>query len=307
LFRIIQKQIIYILLVLFSVTTSVSAARKAFICKTSTGIKKDIIHIVNGKVTQDKETEQTSTANKSLVEVIASENIQGLEYTFNIAAAGLSIQDITSPNINIIKLDDKEIYAGDYVNATPKISIEAIDSESAISSWSIEIRDTISGAVVYNSSGTVAIAGGQTGTVEHQVPTNLADNNYKLIVQIYDGAGNFQTKETADFNVSSAFNILGLIAGPNPININNQNLNIEYNLSADADVELYIYSISGKEQWRETANQGFSGGATGFNRVNWDGRNRYGEQVSNGVYILYVKAKSGTETKVEKAKILVMK
>jgi len=70
---------------------------------------------------------------------------------------------------------------------------------------------------------------------------------------------------------------------PNPFN---PNTTISYQLPEASNVTLTIYDISGRKV-RELQN---SFESAGFKSVNWNGRDDYGQAVSGGVYIYYLKA-----------------
>jgi len=78
---------------------------------------------------------------------------------------------------------------------------------------------------------------------------------------------------------------------PNPFDPNKEKTCIEYLLTSDEDVKIVIYTLNGEliKEWEFKA--GERGGREGINRIYWDGRDRRGYKVANGVYfaILLVK------------------
>jgi FlgD Ig-like domain len=63
---------------------------------------------------------------------------------------------------------------------------------------------------------------------------------------------------------------------------------IMYSLSTDTSTKLIIYDITGKAVWQKSFNPGDEGGKSGVNNVYWDGKNDFGEYVSNGAYIYLI-------------------
>ena len=58
-----------------------------------------------------------------------------------------------------------------------------------------------------------------------------------------------------------------------------------FEVNQNFDYSLDIYSIGGKRIW---ANKGYSLNA-GINTIKWNGKNAFGEEISNGVYIYRIK------------------
>lgn len=65
---------------------------------------------------------------------------------------------------------------------------------------------------------------------------------------------------------------------------------IIYEIGREAEIRVVIWTISG-EKIREIR----GGGIKGRNRIEWDGKNRYGRRVSSGIYIYSIEAISGRE------------
>ena len=83
-----------------------------------------------------------------------------------------------------------------------------------------------------------------------------------------------------DFRVYDLFNF------PNPMV---ESTDITFMLSHSADVAVSIYSLAGRMIYREDI--GYS--PQGFNSAPWNGRDQFGNQLANGVYILVVDASNG--------------
>lgn len=123
----------------------------------------------------------------------------------------------------------------------------------------------------------------------------LTAGDYNLQIVVTDKSGNVTTANHT-LSVADGLAVSGLMSGPNPFNPDKQSATLQYQLSQNADVRLYIYSISGERQWETAISAGdINGGSIGFNRLNWDGRNQWGETVASGVYVCYLIATNGSD------------
>jgi hypothetical protein len=100
-----------------------------------------------------------------------------------------------------------------------------------------------------------------------------------------------------------------VLNGPNPFNPGaGQTTRFQYTLSNDSDVEMHIYSLSGTKVYEAHRQRGNRGGSKGFNGdITWDGRNKEGNTVANGVYVAYFKFTSIDGTVFSKCKVVVYK
>jgi hypothetical protein len=88
-----------------------------------------------------------------------------------------------------------------------------------------------------------------------------------------------------EFFAANDFRIYDLFNFPNPMQ---DQTDVTYMLSHPADVEYAIYTLAGRKIISDA--QGFQN--QGFNSFPWDGRDRFGNQIANGVYILVIEAVS---------------
>ncbi len=89
---------------------------------------------------------------------------------------------------------------------------------------------------------------------------------------------------------------------PNPFN---PATTIKYALPAESNVELKIYDLMGKEM--RTMVNGYNG--IGYKEIMWDGKNEAGTEVSSGIYLYRIVAKSLEDGKTfeKSAKMILMK
>ena len=75
---------------------------------------------------------------------------------------------------------------------------------------------------------------------------------------------------------------------PNPFNPLNETTTIEYSLSKDQNVQVVIFDLGNHIVWKHKYSPGKNGGKEGINKIIWDGKNRSGELVENGVYFCQI-------------------
>jgi hypothetical protein len=230
------------------------------------------------------------------------------DYTFlrNISA-NLLATDTVSPNITELTIDAKEILSGDYISNTPLITAKVSDTNSGVATWNISVINTETDTVVMTEEGNANSVINTPVDISFQVNSVLDDGRYTVKVEVLDTDANKQTLVSNEFNVVSEFKITELGNFPNPFNPNNETTKIEYQLTKEADVDIYIFSISGEKLWQKKMSTGETGATAGYNKIEWDGINSFGEVVANGPYIAYVVAKNGSDKSVGKRKILVLK
>ncbi len=88
-----------------------------------------------------------------------------------------------------------------------------------------------------------------------------------------------------EFFAANDFRIYDLFNFPNPMR---DQTDVTYMLSHSADVQYAIYTLAGRKIISDS--QGFQN--QGFNSFPWDGRDRFGNQLANGVYVLVLEADS---------------
>lgn len=79
-----------------------------------------------------------------------------------------------------------------------------------------------------------------------------------------------------------------LFAFPNPFGYNLDRALISYHLRRAMPITLSIYDPFGNEVWSRRFRQNDAGAKSGDNVVYWDGRNKGGRRVANGIYVVQV-------------------
>ncbi|MFA4967748.1 MAG: hypothetical protein WC624_05980 [Candidatus Margulisiibacteriota bacterium] len=84
----------------------------------------------------------------------------------------------------------------------------------------------------------------------------------------------------------------------NPQNPSIKITTIRYNLSKDADIVIDIFNMRGEKIWSLTSPVASSGGQIGQNEVVWNGITAFKSVAPSGVYIIFLTAKTGGQTKL---------
>jgi hypothetical protein len=91
-----------------------------------------------------------------------------------------------------------------------------------------------------------------------------------------------------------------IIAFPNPFGFNRDACEISYYLNQSSPLRVMIHDAFGNEVITWRFRQGDDGARAGVNRIYWNGFNRQGRRVANGVYALTVLGEIHTGTTFNK-------
>jgi hypothetical protein len=219
----------------------------------------------------------------------------GAGYTRNIRIAGTDTTappDAEGPTISIF-VDSKDFRPGDAVSASPTLIVDLADSSGVntsragighrLEAWfdgkpeSVDLTDYFrSGPDTYTK-----------GVVTYPVGT-LAAGSHNVRVRAWDTYNNSSTAET-QFSVGGAggLAISNVYNYPNPFSGSTW-FTFEHNQSVPVDVEVKIYTVAGRMIHSLPA-YAVDGR---FVKIAWDGRDREGDAVANGVYLYKVVART---------------
>jgi|GEM_PF-921869 len=138
------------------------------------------------------------------------------------------------------------------------------------------------------------------------------EGTYTLRLAVQDKVGTVTTR-TITLNIRSttttkeAYPQPGLpltYALPNPFDRSLvSEVTFNYSLESNFDTRIYLFDLSGNLIWQRSYTTGSNGGKAGENSVAWDGRDLFGQNVANGVYIYQVVADHKV---IAKGKIVVL-
>jgi len=118
----------------------------------------------------------------------------------------------------------------------------------------------------------------------------IDDNIIHLNVKAWDNANNPSEKEIKLFrSEENEFKIYNAFNFPNPFNNRTQ---FSFEVTKDFDLRLDVYTLGGR---RIKSIEKFNLPA-GFNIVNWNGLDAFGQKIANGVYIYRIKVTNGDTT-----------
>ena len=118
---------------------------------------------------------------------------------------------------------------------------------------------------------------------------NFYDKQINIKIKAWDNANNPSEKRIVlNRSESSLLKIHNIYNFPNPFSDFTQ---FTFELSKPSDVQIDIYSLGGKKIFSIEK----VGAARGFNIINWNGQNSFGDILANGVYIYHIKATTQNE------------
>ena len=118
---------------------------------------------------------------------------------------------------------------------------------------------------------------------------NMSSEKINIKIKAWDNANNPSEKSIIlNRSESNLLKIHNIYNFPNPFSDFTQ---FTFELSKTSDIEIDIYSLGGKKIFSvEKPNA-----PRGFNIINWNGQNSFGDFLANGVYIYHIKASNENE------------
>ncbi len=253
-----------------------------------------------------------STTRARLVASFSNGSANGLGFTNNVRVGGTdpgAPVDETGPTMNIF-LGNRSFRPGDLVGENPLLIVDITDS-SGINTSVTGIGHRIE-ARINNSPETIDLTDFYTskldnyreGTVQYELKGVSEGKNY-VEIRAWDTYNNSSMAQTY-FQVasSSALAVADVFNYPNPFSTSTT-FTFRQNQLLPVDVKLKIYTLAGRLiQTLETVSTGES-----FIRVPWDGRDRDGDILANGVYLykLVVRTTDGRYSSEALGKLSVVK
>ncbi len=199
-----------------------------------------------------------------------------------------------------IKIQGVDVSDGNIISAVPDIAF-SFKSSAALDSATcrvliddIEVSDGSSSNGKYDS----LTVSSDTAAVSYTPKTRLSGNGKKISVEIADVNGTLYTESVSGLQIRDSsdteFKITSIpLCYPNPFDPNRGNMRIAYELSADGNAGIFILDAAGHVIYRKQMSSGENGARYGYNEVLWDGKNAYGETVTNDVYLICITDGSG--------------
>ncbi|MFN3821921.1 MAG: C25 family cysteine peptidase, partial [bacterium] len=216
-----------------------------------------------------------------------------LEYSSVIA----SLNDTTPPHIEVF-FDHRGYRKGEPIPPEPLLIVEVSDSNGINLTGSMGHGITVTiddqSSVDLTTYFRYYTGSYQRGSAEYKLGP-LEPGLHKIVIEAWDTPGNLGM-ETIDVEVVSGAN--GLIVNqvlnwPNPFR---EQTHLTFVITKPADYEVQVFTIAGTLLWSYRSRAAQPGMI--FEPV-WDGRDKYGRKVGNGVYIYKVIATDDAGNRAE--------
>lgn len=216
--------------------------------------------------------------------------------------AVINSQDNISPNLEL-SVDGQQFFDASYISQRPNISIIGEDKNG--------VNFTSDGLQVFLDNDRVdfsefdipdTIPSGNYVTAQFRPTLDHGEHSLKVILE--DASGN-QTEDEIFFTVSDRLQLRDYGNFPNPFK---RQTTFIYELSKRVDkLNIKVYTVSGKLIKTIDNSSYFSSGTdlrnSGYHEVIWDGLDRNGNFLANGVYFYKIYLKKDDKTKTSIGKI----
>lgn len=301
-------------------------------------IYRGAIPVQNGRFTAKFIVPKDISYGGNLARVSAyvwNDDADGVGYRDNIlvSSTSSSLVDRDGPQIKIYFSGHENFASGDIINENATLVVELADTVSGINITgeighrltlsidpdeetclsqlnrflgitSIDLTDLFqfdesshfSGRVEYAMQfpRTVDVGGREVSCTE----PGSSDRRHKLVVKAWDNANNSSTAAVDVLVVASEGLVLhDVLNYPNPFT---QSTTFTFISNQDAEVTIKIYTVAG--QLIQTIPNRFA--RSGFNMIEWDGRDEAGDLPANGVYLYKLIARPLSDTEASQKEIV---
>ncbi|HLA69389.1 MAG TPA: C25 family cysteine peptidase [Bacteroidota bacterium] len=230
-----------------------------------------------------------ANANARIRESITANNAMSL--------SAFAFRDTVAPAFDVV-FDGSRIVDGDYVNPTPEISISIRDNSPLpiTNPGNVDVRlDQRRITLGSDPDSLFEIgSGGEKARVLYR-PV-LSNGPHTLSVQVLDATGNPADSMALEiqFQVENRARLMNVVNIPNPFASETV---FTFHLSGPSQPEegkLRIYAVSGRLLYERMLYPGEV--KLGFNRIVWNGRDRDGDEIANGVYFYKISVQLGDKS-----------
>lgn len=252
------------------------------------------------------------TLNGRITLYFANDQTDGMGYTENIVINGTdtsAAKDEQGPELNIY-FNSHSFRPGDVVPEAPLLILDLKDESGInaagsgighrIEAWLDDQNQSIDLTPFYKSK----LDTYQEGTVEYQFG-KLNAGTHSLKLRAWDVFNNASTSETIfDVLVSQGLTISEVFNYPNPFS-NQTYFTFNHNQILPVDAEVKVYTIAG----RQVNSLKQTNITDKFVKIEWDGRDKEGDRLANGVYLYKVilKTQDGRFTSEALGKLSLLK
>jgi len=219
----------------------------------------------------------------------------GYGYTSNILINGTdttAAADAVGPQVHLY-IDNRGFRSGDVVSGSPTLIADLFDSSGintsnagighGIEAWLDDQSQSIDVSGYYKSKTDTY----REGTVEYPLGP-LAEGSHKLRFRAWDTYDNPASSQTVfDVLTSVGLQLTSVFNFPNPMSSSTL-FTFQHNQVSIIDAEVKIYTVAGR-MIRDVKKTGIT---TQFVQIPWDGRDKDGDAIANGVYLYKVSART---------------
>ncbi|MBI4429901.1 MAG: hypothetical protein HY562_12380 [Ignavibacteriales bacterium] len=194
-------------------------------------------------------------------------------------------RDSVRPSFEVT-FDGSQVFDGDYVSPNPTIMVSVFDNSPLPVTNPSDIAIELDGRKVSLGSLPDSLFESRPGPEKAVavVRPTFSKGEHVLSVQVRDASGNFAdtSAHQVRFRVETDSKLLNVFNYPNPFA---RETNFTFNVTGSRlpeDITIKVYTVAGRLIQEIRVPQ--SDLRIGFNRVLWDGRDREGDELANGVY-----------------------
>ena len=203
------------------------------------------------------------------------------------------LNDFSGPDITLFTSENREVGFGDHVEENSNLVLSLYDLSginlSGEPGHEIQLTKINSGEIIMLTNQFIYNLNDITsGTI----PLDLNEFTFPFHVNIqcWDNANNSTNKEILLNSLSgSGLKLFNVYNYPNPFKDDTQ---FTFEITENARVSVSIYTLDGTKL-KVIPLEDYPGG---YHHVYWDGKDAFGKEISNGVYIYRIKAKGTNET-----------
>jgi len=209
------------------------------------------------------------------------------------------------PEIDIFFDGQENFTSGDIISSNPILMAE-LNDESGINltgqlGHRIELRIDETQTIDISESFTYERDSFTKGVIHYPI-TNLEPGDHSLTLKAFDNLNNI-SEQTIEFKITSSNGLVlaDVVNYPNPFK---RRTDFTFQTNKDgAEASVKIYTLSGR--LIEKLEGHFS--KAGYNEIEWNGLDRDGNTLANGVYLYKIILKDGKDKKEKIEKMVVLK
>ncbi len=244
--------------------------------------------------------------NNVITEYYKSNNTVVMPYTV--------LADTTSPSMSVT-FDNTQVMNGDYVRAAPVVMFLVSDPNGAAiaqndtSNVSIQLDGN---QVYYAGNSSIQFTAGSAPVIaEVRWTPQLTEGQHTLSYFAKDAAGNFSDTTMLSVNVTNTLQLSEVYNIPNPFPNGTTFTFILAGTDNPQSVHIKIYTVAGRLiqdlDFSSKVHIGINGYTSSSDNLYWNGRDKDGDEIANGVYFFRVVISGGGQQAAATQKLVKMR